>query len=71
MKKIKFVDTKGKKVKLSFFNNEKKIPKVVFVKPSGFYKKDVETLYKTLANNPKGCSEINKKIVDFARDLMQ
>lgn len=34
-------------------------------------KANLETLEKTLANDTKGCSEINKKIVDLARDLMQ
>lgn len=34
-------------------------------------KANLETLEKTLANDPKGCSEINKKIVDLAKDLMQ
>lgn len=34
-------------------------------------KANLETLEKTLAKDPKGCSEINKKIVDLARDLMQ
>ena len=34
-------------------------------------KANLETLEKTLAKDPKGGSEINKKIVDLARDLMQ
>ena len=36
-----------------------------------FLKADVETLEKTLVYDPKGCSEINKRIVDLARDLVQ
>lgn len=29
----------------------------------------VEDFKKTLENDPKGCSEINQQIVDFARDI--
>lgn len=34
-------------------------------------KANLEILEKTLANDPKGCLEHNKKILDLAKDLMQ
>lgn len=33
-------------------------------------KASLETLEKTLSNDPKGCPEHNKKILDLAKDLM-
>ena len=34
-------------------------------------KANFETIEKALANDPKGCSKINKEIVDLLRNLIQ